>query len=89
MEPVTFIERVATLPAQLRTTPHMEIVTFEHNRRDPEIMGLMRAHCDAINARKLKMSSGRTLRIVVEEPPEPKIPPPPGSRTGSGDRFKR
>ena len=84
----TFLDRVATLPASLRITPQLEIVTFEYNRRDPEVMGLLQTHCDAINARGLHLRSGRRLRIAVEEAPAPIRPPPPGSRVGSGDRFK-
>ena len=89
MEVSTFLDRVATLPASIRTTPQLEIVTFEYNRRDPEVMGLLQVHRDAINERGLRLRSGRTLRIAVEEAPEKSRPPPPGSRVGSGDRFKR
>lgn len=89
MEVSTFLERVATLPASIRTTPQLEIVTFEYNRRDPEVMGLLQAHCDIINDRRLRLRSGRTLRIAVKEAPESDRPHPPGSRVGSGDRFKR
>jgi hypothetical protein len=89
MEVSTFLERVATLPASIRVTPQLELITFEYNRRDPEVMGLLQAHCDGINARGLRLRSGRILRIAVEQAPEPRRPPPPGSRVGSGDRFKR
>ena len=89
MEVSTFLERMATLPASIRTTPQMEIVTFEYNRRDPEVMGLLQAHCAAINERGLHLRNGRTLKIAVEEAPKRRRPPPPGSRVGSGDRFKR
>ena len=67
----------------------MTLGTFEYNRRDAEVMGLLQIHCDAINARGLHLRSGKTLRIAVEEAPKPNRPPPPGSRVGSGDRFKR
>jgi hypothetical protein len=89
MEVSTFLDRVATLPASIRITPQLEIVTFEYNRRDPEVMGLLQAHCEAINNRHLFLRSGRTLRIAVEETPENSRTPPPDSRVGSGDRFKR
>ncbi len=89
MEVSTFLDRVATLPASIRTTPQLEIVTFEYNRRDSEVMGLLQAHCEAINERGLRLRSGRRLRIAVEDAPERSRPPPPGSRVGSGDRFKR
>jgi len=89
MEVSTFLDRVATLPASIRTTPQLEIVTFEYNRRDSEVMGLLQAHCHAINERSLRLRSGRSLRIAVEEAPERSRPPPLGSRVGSGDRFKR
>jgi hypothetical protein len=89
MEVSTFLDRVATLPASVRVTPHLELVTFEYNRRDPEVMGLLQAHCEAINDRGLCLRSGRTLRIAVEEPPKRRRPLPTGSRVGSGDQFKR
>jgi hypothetical protein len=89
MEVCTFLDRIATLPASIRITPQMEIVTFEYNRRDPEVMGLLQAHCEAINERCLRLRNGRMLRIAVEKAPEASRPPPPGSRVGSGDRFKR
>lgn len=89
MDPTTFLQRMATLPATIRTTPQLELVTFEYNQRDPEVMGLLQAHCQAINDRGLRLRSGRTLRIVVEDAPERVRPPPPNSRVGSGDRFKR
>ncbi|MEE9382075.1 MAG: hypothetical protein V3V08_01505, partial [Nannocystaceae bacterium] len=89
MEVVTFLERIATLPATLKKTPQLEIVTFQYNRRDPEVMGLLQAHCKAINERELRVRSGRILRLAVEEAPKKLRPPPPGSRVGSGDRFKR
>jgi len=89
MEVSTFLDRVATLPAGIRITPRLEIVTFDYNRRDPEVMGMLQAHCEAINDRRLRLRSGRTLRISVQEAPESSRAPPPGSRVGSGDRFKR
>lgn len=89
MEVSTFLDRIATLPATIRTTPQLEIVRFEYNRRDPEVMGLLQTHCDAINNRGLRLRSGRKLRIEVEKPPKRSRPPPPRSRVGSGDRFKR
>lgn len=76
MEPVTFLERIAALPARLRVTPNLEIVTFEFNRRDPEMMELLTASCDAINERGLRLQSGRRLRVAVDEPPPPRLPPP-------------
>ena len=89
MAPITFLEHVATLPARVRRTPTVEIVTLEHNRRDPEVMGLLRSQCEAINARRLRLRNGRLLRFAVDDAPTPSRPPPPGSRSGSGDRFKR
>ena len=89
MAPVTFLERVATLPARLLTMPRIEIVTFVYNTRDPEVMGLLEAHCEAINALRLRTRSGRRLQLRVDPAPEPRRPKPPGSRVGSGDRFKR
>ena len=89
MDVVTFLDRLATLPASVRVTPQLEIVTFEYNRRDPEVMGLLEANCQAINASGLRLRNGRTLRIAVEKAPKRSRPPPPGSRVGSGDRFRR
>ena len=85
----TFLDRVATLPATLHQTPQLEIVTYEYNRRDSEVMGLLESYAEAINARGLRLRSGKKLRIKVEPPPKPRHPPPPGSRAGTGDRFKR
>lgn len=87
MEALTFLDRVATLPARLRLLPRLEILTFEYNHRDPDVMALLTLHCDAINARALKMRSGRTLRIQVDPAP-PLTRPPTGRRTKTGDRFK-
>lgn len=89
MDPATFLERVATLPARLTMTPHLELLTFDHNTRDPDVMGLLRANCEAINKLGLRTRSGRRLQIHVDPEPELNRPRPPGSRTGSGDRFKR
>ena len=85
----TFLDRVATLPATLHQTPQLEIVTYEYNRRDPEVMGLLESYAEAINARRLRLRSGKKLYIKIEPPPKPRHPPPPGSRAGTGDRFKR
>ena len=76
MAPVTFLERLATLPARLRVLPQKEILTFPYSRRDPEIMALLTKCCDAINARGLRTRSGRTLQLRVEPPPPPARPPP-------------
>jgi len=89
MEPVTFLERVATLPAGLRTTPEFELVTFLYNRRDPEVMKLLVDHCHAINARRLRTRSGRRLRLQVDPAPLPRVPPPRQRRVNTGDRFAR
>lgn len=86
MEALTFLDRVATLPARLRLLPQLEILTFEYNHRDPDVMALLTAHCDAINTRGLKTRSGRTLRIHVDPAPPP-TRPPTGRRTKTGDRF--
>jgi len=87
MEPMTFLERLATLPARLRTTPDLEILTFEYNHRDPDVMALLAEQCEAINAQRLLMRSGRILRIRVEPPPPPRRPPPKNQRVKPGDRF--
>jgi len=89
MEVATFLERVATLPGWLKSTPQLEIVTLEYNHRDPEVMGLMAACCEAINDRGLRLPSGKRLRLVVDPAPPRRHPLPPGSRAGSGDRFRR
>jgi integrase len=75
------------LPARLRLLPQLEILTFEYNHRDPDVMALLTAQCDTINARGLKTRSGRTLRIHVDPAPPP-TRPPTGRRTKTGDRFK-
>jgi hypothetical protein len=87
MEPLTFLERVATLPARLRLLPQLEILTFEYNHRDPDVMALLAAQCDTINARGLKTRSGRTLRVHVDPAPPP-TRPPTGRRTKSMERFR-
>ncbi len=89
MGPITFLERVATLPARLHYTPELEILTFEYNRRDPDIMAILIEECEAINIRQLKMRSGRILRIKVDPAPPPRIPPPKNRRTRPGDRFRK
>jgi len=86
MEPLSFLDRVATLPARLRLRPQLEILTFEYNHRDPDAMALLTAQCDTINARKLKTRSGRTLQIHVDLAPPP-TRPRPGRRTKSMERF--
>jgi hypothetical protein len=89
MAPVTFLERLATLPARLRNTPELEIVTFFYNRRDPEVMALLIRQCETINARRLRMRSGRVLRLRVDPAP-PSRQPPPRRRLGkTRDRFDR
>jgi len=85
MEAVTFLERVATLPARLRILPTLEILTFEYNQRDPDVMALLTKQCEAINARALLTRSGRTLRVRVEPSPPPTRPPT--GRAKSMDRF--
>ena len=88
MDAVTFLERVATLPARLRILPHQEILTFEYNRRDPEVMALLTAQCDAINARRLTTRHGRILTIAVDPPPPPIRPRPDRPRLKTDDRFR-
>lgn len=85
MEPLTFLERVATLPARLRTLPTVEVLTFAYNQRDPDVMALLTQHAEAINARELKTRSGRTLRVQIDAAPAPARPPP--GRTKSTSRF--
>src|ERR1019366_9636617 len=53
MEPVTFLERLATLPGRLHVMPELEIVTFEYNTRDPEVMALLATHRQTINGLRL------------------------------------
>ena len=88
MEIETFLKRVATLPARRRLLPGIEIVTFEYNNRDPEVMALLASSCDNINKRGLTTRSGRTLRIAVDPAPPPLRPPPRG-RAKTADRFRR
>ncbi|MFC1643331.1 hypothetical protein ACFL5O_11730 [Myxococcota bacterium] len=84
-EAVTFLERVATLPARLRILPKVEVLTFTYNQRDPDVMTLLTQHCEAINARGLRTRSGRTLRVRIEPAPPPLRQPP--NRTKSSSRF--
>jgi hypothetical protein len=88
MDVVTFLERFATLPARLRVLPEMEILTFEYNQRDPEVMALLAAQCDVLNARGLRTREGRALKIAVDPPPPPVRPPPDRSRVKTRDRFR-
>jgi hypothetical protein len=87
MAPVTFIERLATLPGRVRMMPDIEIVTFDYNARGPEVMALLAAHREAINARRLRTRSGRVLRIEVDPAPSPRRPPPPKARANTIRRF--
>ena len=90
MAPVTFLERLATLPGRLRLTPELEIVTFDYNTRDPEVMALLATHAQAINARRLRTRSGRVLRIAVDPAPPPRRPPPSAAaRVNTKWRFDR
>lgn len=89
MAPVTFLERLATLPGRMRVMPDLEIVTFDYNTRDPEVMALLATHRDAINARRLRTRSGRVLRIEVEPAPPPRRTPPTGTRGNTIRRFAR
>lgn len=86
MEALTFLERIATLPARLKVLPRLEVLTFEYNQRDPETMALLFKHCDAINARGLTMRSGRKLQLRIEPAP-PTTRPPPQRRTTTADRI--
>jgi hypothetical protein len=88
----TFLDRVANLPGELRATPDLEILTLDYNERDPEVMGFLASHLDAINAKRLTLRSGKVLRLqIAKPPPRPpgRPPPPPNTRTGTGDRFVR
>ena len=85
MDVITFLERVATLHAWLRVLPDVEILTFEYNQRDPDVMRLLERHCDWINARRLRMRSGRILQMRVDPPPPARLPPPAWGT--SADRF--
>ena len=89
MDALTFLERVATLPARMRVTPNLEIVTFEYNRRDPDVMALLEKFCLTINSRGLRTRSNRKLKIQVDPAPKPDRPPPDRSRCKSNDRFIR
>ena len=89
MAPVTFLERLATLPGRVRMMPDIEIVTFDYNTRDPEVMALLATHREAINARRLRTRSGRVLRIEVDPAPSPRRPPPPKARANTIRRFAR
>ncbi len=84
----TFLKRVATLPARRRLLPNIEIVTFDYNTRDPEVMTLLASACNTINKRALRTRNGRNLRIAVDPAPPP-TRPPPQRRTKTGDRFRR
>ena len=85
---VTFLERVATLPARLRRTPELEMVTFDYNARDPDVMALLATHCEALNARRLRTREGLILRFAVDPAPAPRRPPSLNRRVNSGDRFR-
>ena len=87
MDALTFLERLATLPARLRMTPDLEIVTFKYNKRDPDVMALLEKYCETINSRGLRTRSNRKLRIQVDPPPKRDIPPPDRSRCKSNGRF--
>ncbi len=88
MDVLTFLERVVTLPARLRITPDLEILTFEYNHRDPDAMALLEKYCEVINNRALPTRSKRKLRIRVEPAPPQDRPPPSGKgRCKSGGRF--
>ena len=76
MDAITFLNRFATLPARLRALPDREILTFSYNQRNPDIMALLLAHCETINARALRTRSGRTLEVRVDPAPPPRLPPP-------------
>jgi hypothetical protein len=84
MDPATFLDRVATLPARLHRTPQLEIVTFFYNHRDPEVMALLAERAPAINRAGLRLRSGLILRVEVDPPPPPPRPPPDRDRTKSG-----
>ena len=83
MAPATFLARVATLPARLRLTPQLEIVTFDYNHRDPDAMVLLSTWAANINQRKLPLRSGKILCVHVDPPPPPLRPPPTRKRTKS------
>ena len=87
MEPVTFLERLATLPGRLRVMPNLEILTFDYNHRDPQIMALLEMHAPAINELHLKMRSGRFLRIEIDAAPPARLTPPNSARTNTRRRF--
>jgi hypothetical protein len=69
MAPKTFIERFCALRGVQFMTPDIEIIRFTYNTRDPEMMQALSKVYTEINARKLKMRSGRVLRIEIEPDP--------------------
>ena len=79
MAALTFLDRMATLPARQRMTPNFEIITFSWNQRDPEMMALLKKFSSTINERDLRMHSGRKLRVEVDPEPPP-LRAPPASR---------
>lgn len=89
MDALTFLERLATLPARLRITPDLEIVTFEYNRRDPDMMALLEKYCESINKRGLRTRSKRKLRIQIDPAPKPDRAPPDRLLCKSSGRFVR
>ncbi len=89
MDVLTFLERVITLPARLRVTPDLEILTFEYNRRDPDVMVLIEKYSETINSRGLRTRSERKLRIRVEPALPPSRLPPGNGWCKSKSRFVR
>jgi hypothetical protein len=68
LKPVTFLERIAYLPARQHFEGEYEHIIFEYNTRDTDIMALLGAHCKTINSMNLRMRSGYTLRVGVLPP---------------------
>ena len=72
MSPLTFLERIATLPAWSRVTDTHEYLTFRYNTRDPATMALLAASCSTINATGLRTRAGVILHVAVQDDPRKK-----------------
>ena len=66
MYPIAFLERVVTLLARLRVLTDIEILTFAYDRRDPDVMGLLKQPCGSVEARSLRALRGRIMRVQLD-----------------------
>ncbi|MCP4081984.1 MAG: helix-turn-helix domain-containing protein [Planctomycetaceae bacterium] len=89
MDALTFLDRVATLPARQSFTQDLETITFAYNQRDPDVMALLEEFSQTINDRGLRMRTGRNLRILVDPAPLPLRAHPCKNWCKSKTRFKR